>query len=347
MKIFLTVDPEIPVPPKGYGGIERIVSSLCKAYSENGHVVYLMANPKSAEKNINRLIAWKGLKSRDKTDIKTNAIQLLQAVKKYQPDIVHSFSRLLYLYPLFLTTKIPVVQSYQRKISTKSTKMASVVAGKKLQFTACGAHMFAAMKSKNKFRAIHNFTDTDYFRPDFNKNTDFLFFLGRIEPIKGTSEAIQAALAANQKLIIAGNIPDEHQSYFKNKIEPHFSNPLIEYVGTVNDEQKLKYLQKAKALLFPIKWEEPFGIVMAEAMACGCPVIGFKRGSVPEVVKNSETGFIVENTTEMSRAIGKTDKIDRQKVRIDAEKRFSLHAIAEKYLNLFHQLVDNKTGKIG
>jgi glycosyltransferase involved in cell wall biosynthesis len=106
----------------------------------------------------------------------------------------------------------------------------------------------------------------------------------------------------------------------------------------VNDEQKLYYLQRAKAFLFPIKWEEPFGIVMAEAMACGVPVIGFHRGSVPEVVKDKRTGFIVNNTSEMILAVNKIDTIDRKLVRKDCEDRFSLEVISTQYLGLLEKI---------
>ncbi len=164
-------------------------------------------------------------------------------------------------------------------------------------------------------------------------------FLGRIEDIKGTKECIEVALATKTKLIIAGNIQEGHDDYFNTFVKPHLNNPLIEYVGTVNDEQKLYYLQRAKAFLFPIKWEEPFGIVMAEAMACGVPVIGFRRGSVPEVVLDKVTGFIVNNTAEMIKAVNQIDTIDRKLVRKDCEDRFSLEVISNDYIQLLNQLV--------
>ncbi len=337
MKILITVDPEIPVPPIGYGGIERIVSSLSKKYSKYGHEVYLLANPNSTEDSVIEVFGWKGLKSRGKKNIILNAIQLYKIVKRIKPDVIHSFSRLLYLYPIFLFTKIKVVQTYQRKISVKSTNAAIRLGGGKINFTSCSKYMHKGFDSIEKWNTVYNFTDTDYFIPDNNVKKEYLMFLGRIEDIKGTKECIEVAFATNTKLIIAGNIQEGHDDYFNQYIKPHINNPLIEYVGVVNDEQKLYYLQRSKAFLFPIKWEEPFGIVMAEAMACGTPVVGFKRGSVPEVVKDRETGFVVNNINEMIKAVNQINNIDRKKVREDCIERFSLSIIANKYINLFNK----------
>lgn len=335
MRILITVDPEIPVPPTNYGGIERIVSSLSQEFSKKEHEVFLLANPESTEHSAKKVFGWQGLSSINKKDIKTNAFQLKKIVTRIKPDIIHSFSRLLYLYPTILSTKVPIIQSYQREISKYSTKLANFVGGKQIYFTACGEHMFAKFKNKKKWTAIHNFTDTNFFTDDATIPKDYLFWLGRIENIKGTKEAIHVALETETPLIIAGNIDKKHQPYFKNAIKPHLSNPLIKYVGLVNDEQKRKWFRGAKAFLFPIKWEEPFGIVMAESMACGTPVIGFNRGSVPEVVKEGTTGFKVNTVSEMMEAVKNIDSIDRNEVRNDAENRFSVEVIGRKYLELF------------
>lgn len=334
MRILVTVDPEIPVPPVLYGGIERIVSSLIQAYSAKGHEVFLLANSESNEKAAAEIIGWKGTSSVRKSDIVKNARQLKKEYKRIKPDVIHSFSRLLYLYPTIFSSKVPVIQTYQREISKKSTGLMKFFAGKKIHFTACGEHMFQTFSNKSKWTGVHNFTDTNYFIPDYFRKKEHLFFLGRIEDIKGTYEAILAAKKTNEKLIIAGNIPPEHQIYYKEKVEPYLEKGKIEYVGAVNDEQKLDYLQSAKALIFPIKWAEPFGIVMAEAMACACPVVAFNRGSVEEVVKNGENGFKTNNLDELCEAIKNLDKINPEKVRDDAENRFSLDVIADKYLQL-------------
>jgi glycosyltransferase involved in cell wall biosynthesis len=341
MRILVTVDPEIPVPPIHYGGIERIVDALIRSYASLGHEVFLVANPESTNLVAKKILHWPSLYSRGWNNIANNSFFLLRQVKQLKPDVIHSFSRLLYLYPIFAQTKVPVVQSYQRAISQKSTKMAKWVAGHKLSFTCCGAHMIKGHYLENKCIPIHNFADVNYFLPDDNIEKEHLMFLGRIEEIKGTKEAIEVALKANEKLIIAGNIQPGHEAYFESQIRPFLDNPLIEYVGSVDDEQKRFYLQRSKAFLFPIKWEEPFGIVMAEAMACGVPVIGFNRGSVPEVVDDGKSGFVVENTRQMTIAISKISDIDRKKVRQEAENRFSIQSISKQYLDFFERAVKN------
>ncbi len=338
MKILIPVDPEIPVPPIQYGGVERLVDGLITAYRQKGHEVILLAHSKSTSKDAKQIYGWPATHSRGIWNIIKNSFKLLMVSHKEKPDIIHSFGRLLYLYPTMLTTQIPFVMTYGRKISQKSTTIASILGGKQIHFTSCAQHMLNHLhKYKYKFTPIYNFTNINYFSPDNSIPKDSLMFLGRIEEIKGTKEAIETALATHQKLIIAGNIQPGHDEYFNTYIKTHLNNPLIEYIGPVNDKQKLYYLQRAKAFLFPIKWEEPFGIVMAEAMACGVPVIGFRRGSVPEVVKDGITGFVVENLEEMIDAVNKIEQIDRSVVRKDCEERFSLEEISQQYISLFQK----------
>ncbi len=337
MKIFLTVDPEIPVPPTAYGGIERIVDGLAKEYKAAGHNVVLVANAQSTCSYATKIVGWKGFSSGKILHTVKNAFQLLKLVVKEKPDAIHSFSRLLYLYPVFVFTKTRVIQSYQRAISKKSTALAAAIAGNKLQFTACAGHLFKDFEDKSKWTAIYNFTDTDYFNLPNANARNYFAFLGRIEPIKGTAEAIEACLMAKQKLVIAGNIPQEYKAYFEEKVQPYLQKDVVEYIGPVNDKQKKELLQNAKAMLFPIQWEEPFGIVMAEALACGTPVIGFNRGSVPEVISNSINGFIVSDTNEMEQKIHEVGNVDHLVVSNTAKERFGSSVIARQYLLLLSQ----------
>lgn len=335
MKLLLTADPLLPVPPLQYGGIERIIDGLISEYAKLGHEVILLARPESIAKDASKIIGWKGLRVNAKTDILRNGLQLRSVFAREKPDIVHSFSRLLYLYPLFLTTGARVIQSYQRDISPVSTGRASRLAGRKLTFTACATHMYRSLPHAENWHPIHNFTNTEFFQDDPNRPKEYLFFLGRIEDIKGAHEAVQVALATDEKLVLAGNIEEEHVPYFQSKVKPFIDGKQIKYVGLVDDEQKRRWLQGAKALLFPIKWEEPFGIVMAEALACGTPVLAFRRGSVPEVVAHGQNGWIVETVDEMAEAVSKLDQIDRAVCRKAAEERFSAKVIARQYLQLY------------
>ena len=164
-----------------------------------------------------------------------------------------------------------------------------------------------------------------------------LAFLGRIERIKGTHTAIQIAQRSGRRLVIAGNISDN--VYFEAEVRPHLSD-RIEYVGPVDDAQKNELLGNALAFLMPIEWEEPFGIVMAEALACGTPVIGTPRGAVPEVVKEGKTGFVHETVDRMAEAVGIVRTLDRAACRADCETRFSDRAIVDAYVGVYHERIE-------
>ena len=337
MKILLTCDPEIPVPPVLYGGVERLVDGLARGYKNEGHTVYLVANPASTCAHTQKNYKWPALHSRGFKNIIKNTFYLRKVAKEVKPDVIHSFSRLLYGYPLFITHKIPFLQTYGRKISARSTSLAVRVAGDNLHFTACAAHMLKGLPNQQAFTPVFNFTDVNYFTLHASIQRTHLMFLGRIEEIKGTREAIEAAIQSNNKIVVAGNIQPGHDAYFEQEIKPLLANPLVQYVGAVDDEQKRFYLQRSTALLFPIKWEEPFGIVLAEALACGTPVIGFNRGSVPEVINDGVNGYIVSSVAEMVTAITKIDKLDNQQIRNDAVDRFSLQKITRQYLRLLEE----------
>jgi glycosyltransferase involved in cell wall biosynthesis len=245
MKILIPVDPEIPVPPILYGGVERLVDGLITAYSKMGHEVYLLAHKDSKAKDANKIFFWKGTHSRNKWHAVINSLKLLSVFRMVKPDVIHHFARLLYAYPTMAITRTPLVMTYGRKISPYSTTLASFFGGKKIHFTSAAAHMLNHIKNKSKFTPVYNFTDVDYFVPDNDVEKLHLMFLGRIEDIKGTKECIEVALALNEKLIIAGNIQPGHDEYFNNQIKPHLNNPLIEYIGPVDDEKKTLLLTKS------------------------------------------------------------------------------------------------------
>ncbi len=335
MRILIPVDPEIPVPPPLYGGVERLVDGLIEAYTALGHEVILLAHADSTQKDAFRRFGWPSTHPRGFRNVWKNAWALYRVSRQLKPDVIHSFGRLMYLYPSVLLLGNRVLMTYGRFISPRSTALASLVMGKRLRFSSAAGHMLNHLKYfRRKFTAIYNFTPVDYYTPDEQAEPEYLMFLGRIEDIKGTKECIDVALRCGEKLLIAGNIQPGHEDWFKENIETHLGHPLIEYAGPVNDEQKRHFLRRAKALLFPIKWEEPFGIVMAEAMACGTPVIGFRRGSVPEIIIDGKNGFIVDDVAQMCRAVEKIAEIDRKEVRSDCVKRFSREKIAEDYLQV-------------
>jgi glycosyltransferase involved in cell wall biosynthesis len=190
---------------------------------------------------------------------------------------------------------------------------------------------------------VYNGIDTELFSYS-DKAEDYLIFAGRIVPEKGVKEAIQVALKTDRRLLIIGQVTPASQWYFDEHIKPHLSDKIL-YLGMIDKAQLVKYYQKAVALLMPIRWEEPFGLTMAEAMACGTPAIAFKRGSVPEVIEHGKTGFVVDNTAEMIEAIGNVGKINRLDCRRRVEKHFTNTLMIDNYERVLYQLAPNTTPK--
>lgn len=166
----------------------------------------------------------------------------------------------------------------------------------------------------------------------------YFLYVGRIFPSKGLDLAIQAARQLNEKLIIIGPVYSTDTAYWETKVKPYLSDTIV-YVGHKNREEIYQYYANAKALLFPIQWEEPFGLVMIEAMACGTPVIGMRRGSVPEVVVDGTTGFVVNTSDEMVTAMTQIDRIDRQACRDHVEHHFSIDAMTDEYEKAYSSLI--------
>ena len=341
MRILLTADPELPVPPKLYGGIERIVDLLVKELQARGHIVGLVANAESVSP-ATKLFPWQGKRSQNKFDAIKNTITLSSAVRQFQPDIIHSFSRILYLLPL-LQSDLPKVMSYQRDPSHRTTSRAFKVAKGSLAFSGCSEYICRVGRtSGGAWHPIHNCVELEKytFQPTVAADAP-LVFLSRIEQIKGAHTAIAVALRTGRRLIIAGNYSNNGEAgkYWEDKIVPHLGRNGIEYVGTVNDTQKNELLGQAAAMIVPIEWEEPFGIVFAEALACGTPVISCPRGALPEIVRHGVDGYLVQNQEEAIRAIEQLPSINRQVCRHRAEQCFSAAVIVEQYEKLYQSLL--------
>lgn len=345
----------VSVPPKTFGGTETVVYDLVEGLVKKGHDITLFASADSKVSAKLKSFIDVSLNEHWKSDIRKklaytpkgklycdlgNHLEVFLRQEKF--DIIHShFGPAAIFFGPFLKTPLVITQHIPFpdkdkpdlfKCFSSYNKYAHFVPISKNQLKVAGYKIGQAEK------VIYNGANVGKYR--FNlKPKDYFAFLGRIMPVKGTLDAVRAAKKAKAKLKIAGSVDDFR--YFK-KVKKYITGKNIQYIREVNHREKNILLRNAKALLFPISWEEPFGLVMVEAMACGTPVIAFDRGSVCEVVDHGRTGFIVNNVREMVQAMKKIDQIDRSECRKEVEKRFSTEKMVEDYENLYYDILKRK-----
>lgn len=351
MRIAITADPMIPVPPRLYGGIERVLDFLVRGLVGRGHEVTLVAHPDSRTPATLHPYGVPPHAGRS-----TRARELWQVGSflwrnRRRFDVIHSFGRLASLAPVLPYRRLPKIQSYQREIPWGGVRKAVRLAGGSIRFTGCSSSLYqgkAHSPSDGEWSTVFNGVETSKYT--FTRRVDAdapLAFLGRLERIKGAHRAIEVARAAERRLVIAGNrVRDENDpDYFDREIAPHIDGERVRYVGPVDDAQKNSLLGTACSLLMPVGWEEPFGIVMAEALACGTPVIGFPRGAVPEVVRDGVNGFLCRNVAEAAAAVPRVCQLDRAVVRADCEARFDGSVLVDQYERLYCEAVELVAGR--
>ncbi len=343
LRIGLIADLTGPIPPVQYGGIERIVHLIVEGLINRGHEVTLFA---SDDSKVNCKLVPFGHR---RTYSTFNELPVLAGLyrslwrSRKDFDVVHSFGRTLYLAPL-LPLRLPKIQSYQCPINRRNINLVQKWSSGTLTFTACSQSTADEGTGIGKWEVIPNGVPlAQYQFRNGDAPGDYLAFLGRLDRIKGVHTAIKVARECKTPLVIAGNVAKDgpDYEYFKTEIEPNIDNQSVKYIGPVNDQQKNEFLGKAKALLFPIEWEEPFGIVLAEAMACGTPVVAFRRGAVPEVVTHGSDGFICDSVEEMIAAVKDVDRLNRADCRQKVERKFSDDVIVSQYISLYRKLIMN------
>ena len=344
LRIVITADPDLPVPPRLYGGIERVIALLVDGLVARGHDVTLVAHGDSRVSG--RVVPYAQVRS-GALNVAVDAVTVTRTVVRRRPHVVHSFGRLAMLAPI-LPWSVPKLMSYQRAVTRRSVAWGRRLGRGRLTFVSCSWRLIEGLEADAPWRVVYNAVDVGryIFSPAVPADAP-LVFLGRIEAIKGPHVAIDAARRAGKRLIIAGNVPRGHQAYFEQSIRPHLDGTSVTYVGPVDDVAKSDLLSNAAALLMPVLWEEPFGIVMAEALACGTPVLGFARGAVPEVVENGVTGFICRDEAELDRAIQKIGALSRPACRRTAEMRFSQKALVDGYESLYEELAGSSLSTAG
>jgi glycosyltransferase involved in cell wall biosynthesis len=253
-------------------------------------------------------------------------------------DIVINFGRLDYLEAI-LRTRRPLLCSFQNPLPQSELDWLLKRRTGRLRFTAVSRSQIKDVGPHGLIDVIYNAADTRSLYP-CEKRGDYLAFLGRITSNKGADTAIAIARETGLKLKLAGTISNETggREFFETQVRPQLGEQ-IEYVGPVNDEAKRTFLGGAAAMLFPIRWEEPFGIVVAESLACGTPVIALRRASTPEIIDHGKTGFLCDSEDEMAAAAGRLSEINRADCRAVAESRFSPERLVDDYLKSIERLL--------
>jgi len=332
------------VPPRLYGGTERIVSFLTEELVRRGHEVTLFASGDSLTSA--ELIACTERALRLNPDVRDpipHHLILLEEVRRRADefDILHFHIDLLH-FPLIrpiahrtLTTlhgrlDLPDLHPFYRTFP-------------EIPVVSISDDQRRPLPMANWIGTVHHGLPRDLLRFSPSAEGGYLAFLGRISPEKRPDRAIEIAVATGMPLKIAAKIDKVDQAYWNDVIKPMVDrHPNVEYVGEVNDRGKAEFLGRAAALLFPIDWPEPFGLVMIEAMACGTPIIAFRCGSVPEVLDDAVSGFIVESVDEAVAAVPRALSHDRRIVRGCFEARFSVERMAADYLEVYERLLHHR-----
>jgi glycosyltransferase involved in cell wall biosynthesis len=331
-----------PVPPRLYGGTERVVAYLSDALVELGHEVTLFAARGSGTKA--HLIAVRDQAIRlDSATLKSDLaahLAMLYEVKRRatQFDILHFHLDMLHM---------PVFEQYEQKCVTTlhgrlDIKDLAPVYERWPGFglVSISDHQRQPLPTANWLATVPHGVPAMHYAVQ-KSGRAYLAFLGRISPEKGPEVAVRLAIRAGVPLKIAAKVDNVDLGYFETVMKPLLDHPLIEFMGEIGDTQKAEFLGNARALLFPIAWPEPFGLVMIEAMACGTPVIANNCGAVPEVLQAGLSGFIVNSEEQALAAIARVDQLDRRAVRAAFEQRFTAHQMARAYLRVYADLLDS------
>lgn len=337
------------IPPKGYGGIERIVSMLTEELIHRGHEVTLFASPGSVTSArlisiFDKPLIEAGISWSNPIWSLRNLSTAFERANKDEFDVIHSH---LDLWALFFQgiSRVPLIHTMHNPLyrtnadATKDDRLrlfTEEAERTNIVFISESARKLA-MIGMPQSRVIYNGIDLQHFH--FNKKGgEHFIWIARMNKHKGVENAIAAVEKLNAKLLLAGRIDPTQQEYFEKMIKPHL-NKNVQYVGELQDNELSDFYGNAKAFLYPIEWEEPFGLVVAEAMACGTPVIAYRRGSMEELIKEGESGFVVESNIEkLTSAMKKVDQIDRDVVRKHMEDNFGKERMVDEYEKFYYEL---------
>lgn len=361
MKIAQIAPPWFSVPPKNYGGTEAVIYNLIEKQVELGHDVTLYApgDSQTSAKLVSffpRALMESGVPWQAHLKAYYHLQKSVNAARQGNFDIVHvhlSAASDMYLFPLMAGMQVPHVMTLHSRFPFD--RLPNGWAGdadalymewaSSMPVVAISEHARQEVSYPLNFVGVvcHGLLMKQY-SPVRTLRRGYFAWLGRCVPDKGAHLAIQAAKEAGVPLILAGtvdrNMP-ESVRYFQEQIKPHIDNRQIRYIGPANMKEKIHLFSGARAFLNPIEWEEPFGMVMIEAMALGCPVISFNRGAASELIVDGKTGFLVDDVEGMIRAIASIDTIDRRATRQHVEEHFSALVMAENYMKVYQRVIQS------
>jgi glycosyltransferase involved in cell wall biosynthesis len=324
------------VPPKLYGGTERVVAHLSNALVDLGHDVTLFASAEAETRA--HLVPVRDQAIRlDPAELKSDMaahLSMLAEVRSQKDrfDILHFHTDMLH-FALFEDVSSRTITTLHGRLDLKDLPEVYRRWPKFPLVSISNSQRLHLPFANWAGTVYHGVPETDY--PFSARSDGYLAFLGRISPEKRPDRAIEIAKRSGRRLKIAAKVDAADKTYFEREIEGLLDHPLVEYIGEIGDHEKAAFLGGADALLVPIDWPEPFGLVMIEAMACGAPVVAYNCGSAPEVVDNGVTGYVVSSLDEAVARVEDARRLDRREVRRRFDRRFTAVTMARGYLDLY------------
>lgn len=328
------------VPPRLYGGSERIVSYLTEELVKLGHDVTLFASGDSVTSAQLVPCVPKALRLDARVhDSIPYYMLMLDRVRALaeQFDILH-FHIDFFPFPIFRPIAPRTLTTLHGRLDLPDLP-AFYLGFDDMPLVSISAAQREPLPGANYLKTIHHGLPLNLHTPTYDPRGGYLAFLGRISPEKGVDRAIRIAQRFGIPIKIAAKVDRADRDYFRDVVEPLLSEPGVELVGEINERQKTAFLGEAKALLFPIDWPEPFGLVMIEAMACGTPILAFRRGSVPEIIDDGVSGIIVDSLDEAVAALPRVLSLDRRRVRQAFDRRFGADRMARDYVSLYRAML--------
>lgn len=343
MKIAIVSPLYESVPPKYYGGTERVVSYLTEELVKEGHDVTLFASRDSVTSARLIPICERSLRldntCKDRLSYHVLMVQKVFEMRS-QFDIIHFHIGYLH-FPLVRMCKTPTVTTLHGRLDLKEFSFL-YQHFKDIPVVSVSNNQRKPLPYLNWQGTVYHGLPKDLYT--FHKKPGkYLAFLGRISPEKRVDRAIEIAEKVGMKLKIAAKVDEVDKEYFEDKIKPLLKSPYVEFIGEIGEKEKDEFLGNAYALLFPIDWPEPFGLVMIESLACGTPVVAWRCGSVPEIIEDGVTGFIVENMRDAIEATKKISKLSRKNCRKSFEERFTSSRMAKDYLKIYRKIIARKS----